>query len=263
MTLPLLNALTWSSSRRLSLRPAPRHLKPAPDKAGPLAHQLWEGTAGVRAELQHSLFMQRLLYGQWGTSIYGQWSFGLHIVSYLQCLRALYQALEAALQEHQNHPTVAGFLLPELFRSPIISLDLQSFGLQGEETFFPKSTVTLHVERLRTLSQEAPHLLVAHAYARYVSELLSGTFQGDLIARTFELEGSEGTLLFRAVPPHEIENYRRQAEQKLNQLLLRNAEADEVVQEAKLAFRLTCLLFEELTRHSLGIRTSEAKGARP
>ena len=112
------------------------------------------------------------------------------------------------------------------------------------------------MERVRQLVVVAPHLLVAHAYARYARDILAGPLLGSQVARTFELSEGEGTAFFQAVKAESLDILCHRVNGHLDQLPLSEDGKAEVVQEARLAFRLDTLLCDALARESLGLSAS-------
>lgn len=233
-----------------------RESERAPDGV-PLSVRLEEGTAATRREAEQSAFLRSLFRGTWGTSVYGQLVRGRHYVTYLQCLREVYGALEAALESLCGHLVVGSFLLPELWRSQSIEADLRCFqGEEWQETPRPVHLAALHVERIRQLALVAPHLLVAHAYARYTRDILGGPLLASQVARAFELSEGEGTAFFQAVRAESLDFLRIRVNRNLDRLPLSDEDRREMVQEARLAFRLDTLLCDALARESLGLVSS-------
>ena len=219
----------------------------------PLSVRLEEGTAATRREAEQTPFLRGLFRGSWGTSVYGQLVRGRHYVTHLQCMLQVYEALEGALESQCSHPVVGGFLLPELWRSEALEEDLRCFlGPSDSETPQPSHLTALHVERLRQLRLVAPHLLVAHAYARYARDILPGPHLGQLVARAFDLSEGEGTAFYQAVAPSSVEALRLRASRRLDSLPLTEEGVGALVQEARLAFRLDTLLADALARESFG-----------
>jgi heme oxygenase len=220
----------------------------------PLSVRLEEGTAATRREAEQTAFLRSIFRGTWGTSVYGQLVRGRHYVTYLQCLREVYEALEAALESLCGHLVVGSFLLPELWRSQAIEADLRCFqGDEWQEAPRPVHLTALHVERIRQLTLVAPHLLVAHAYARYARDILAGPFLASQVAHAFDLSEGEGTAFFQAVRPESLDFLRSRVNRNLDRLPLSDEERRELVEEARLAFRLDTLLCDALARESLGM----------
>jgi heme oxygenase (biliverdin-producing, ferredoxin) len=224
----------------------------------PLSKRLEEGTAAPRREAEQTLFMKGLFRGAWGTGIYGQFVRGRHYITYLQCLLEVYEALEEALESQRTHAAVGGFVFPELWRSQAIQEDLACFlGEEWRDTPRPLHLTTTHVERIQELVEEAPHLLVAHAYVRYIRDILSGPLLGNMVARAFDLTEGEGIALYQSVGPSSLEIFQRRVTRNMDALNLSDEQMREVVQEARLAFRLEIQLSDALSRGALGLRSPE------
>lgn len=223
----------------------------------PLSVRLEEGTAATRREAEQTPFFRGLFRAPWGTSVYGQLVRGRHYVTYLHCLLEVYEALEAAMESLCGHPVVGGFLVPELWRSRAIEADLRCFlGESWQEAPRPVHLPALHVERIRQLRVVAPHLLVAHAYARHARDILAGPVLASQVARAFELSEGEGTAFFQAVRAESLEHLRHRVNGSLDKLPLTEEGKSELVQETRLAFRLDTLLCDALSRESVGMDSS-------
>ncbi|SES81660.1 heme oxygenase (biliverdin-producing) [Stigmatella erecta] len=224
----------------------------------PLSKRLEEGTAAPRREAEQTLFMKGLFRGAWGTGVYGQFVRGRHYITYLQCLLEVYEALEEALESQRTHAAVGGFVFPELWRSHAIQEDLTCFlGEDWRDTPRPLHLTTPHVTRIQELVEEAPHLLVAHAYVRYTRDILSGPMLGNMVSRAFDLTDGEGIALYQSVGPSSLEIFQRRVSRNMDALNLSDDQMREVVQEARLAFRLEIQLSDALSRGALGLRSPD------
>lgn len=226
----------------------------------PLSVCLEEGTAATRRETEQTPFPRSLFRGTWETSVYEQLVRGRHYVTYLQCLQEVYGALELALETLCAHPVVGGFLLPELWRSQALEADLRSFlGPSWSELPRPAHLTGLYVERIHQISQVSPHLLVAHAYVRYTRDILAGPLLGEQVARAFDLSDGDGTTFYQAVSAESLDALRHRASRCLDNLPLSLKAMKEVVQEARLAFRLDTFLSDALAREALGGDSSQVE----
>jgi heme oxygenase (biliverdin-producing, ferredoxin) len=85
----------------------------------------------------------------------------------------VYNALETALQQHSNSAIALYF--PELNRTENLARDLAFYygdNWQEQITLSPAGSV--YCDRLQTLAQNDPALLMAHAYTRYMGDLSGG-----------------------------------------------------------------------------------------
>lgn len=222
----------------------------------PLSVRLEDGTAATRREAEQALFLQGLFRGRWGNSVYGQLVRGRHYVTYLQCLLEIYGALEVSLETLSTHPVVGGFLHPELWRSLALQEDLRCFlGESWHEAPRDEHLTSLHLERIRQVSLVSPHLLVAHAYARCIRDILPSPQLAPQVAQAFDLTEGEGTAFYQSATASSVDALRLRVLQSLDSLPLSEEEVRAMVKEARIAFRLDTLLFDALARSSLGLNT--------
>lgn len=221
-------------------------------RALPLSLVLERGTTEARRQAEQSVFLEALFLDTW-EGIYGQFVRAQHYVSYLRELHALYTAFEGVLATLPESPLTQVLRLPELRRASALSSDLVYF--RGEVADPPARAQTrMHVERLREVATEAPHLLVAHAYARCVLDLFTAPSRAPLVSNAFELEAGWGTAFYNAVlTSRELGGFRSRLHARLDELALSEGEVREVLQEARLAFRLQVLLCEDLARGMPGL----------
>lgn len=165
----------------------------------------------------------------------------------LRNLRAIYEALEAGLDEH---PGDARLWRPELRRLPALEQDLDRLHVGDWRADAPLTPAALaYVQRLTELAATAPGLLLAHAYLRYLGDLHGGQILARLIQRQFGLQAAErpsGTAFYAFGEPARVEQLKREFREGLDALPLRPGDADAFVAEACEAFRLHQQLFEEL-----------------
>ncbi|AKQ64323.1 Heme oxygenase [Myxococcus hansupus] len=231
-------------------RPASVPLATGPQ---PLSVLLAEGTAKLAEQAERSLFIQSLFFDAWEGGLYGQYVRAQHYVSHLRQLHTLYTAFETALPRVMGTTLTTALLLPELRLASTLESDLTYFcGDARTETFACVET-RLHAERIREVSEDAPHLLVAHAYARCVLDVFAGHRRAQRITDAFELAEGQGTSFYGAVPESELAAFRVRFHSRLDGLELDEDEAREVVQEARMAFRLHSLVCDELARGATGI----------
>jgi heme oxygenase (biliverdin-producing, ferredoxin) len=210
-----------------------------------LSAALLAGTADARRQLGRSPFLAALLEGAWGGGVYGEYARALQCVHYLRCLREVYRALEAALGRHRAHPVVRCIPRTQLLAPEAIERDLWRLAGDDWQELAPTAcAAALHAERLGLLADEAPALLVAHAYAATVCESLTAGLPGAWVTRTFRCPLDPRERCPR-VTGGSCPVTRRWAEH-LDELPLAPAEAAELVQEARLAFRLREQLCAEL-----------------
>ncbi len=237
----------------------PPPLTPGP---APLSALLAEGTAKLVEQVERSLFIQALFFDTWECGLYGQYVRAQHYVSHLRQLHALYAAFESALPLVMETPLTPVLLLPELRLAAALEADLTYFCGESRTDAQVCVEARLHAKRIREVSEDAPHLLVAHAYARCVLDVFTGHRRARRIAESFELAEGQGTRFYGAVPEAELVAFRVRFHSRLDGLELDEDEAREVVQEARMALRLHALVCDELARGATGIAAGLHSDAR-
>jgi heme oxygenase len=219
----------------------------------PLSVLLAEGTEQTRQQAEGSLFLQTLFHDRWEGGVYGQFVRAQHYVSYLRQLHFLYAAYEAVLPSVMETPLTSLLLMPELRRADALEEDLVYFCGETRTDAFACDEVRQHAERLREVAAHAPHLLVAHAYARCMLDVFSGPARARCVAEAFELEEGRGTRFHPTLTALELAAFRVRLHSRLDGLELDADEAQEIIQEARMAFRLHALVCAELARGAPGI----------
>ncbi|MCP3144109.1 biliverdin-producing heme oxygenase [Pyxidicoccus xibeiensis] len=221
----------------------------------PLSVLLEEGTHKAREQAERSLFLQTLFQNAWDGGVYGQFVRAQHYVAYLRQLHHLYRAYEGVLPRVVDSPMTPVLLLPELRRAAALEEDLLYFCGETRTDTFACREARLHAERLREVAEAAPHLLVAHAWARCMLDLFTAPARARVVAEAFELEDGRGTHFHGALTEAELAPFRVRLHSRIDGLELDEDEAREVVHEARMAFRLHALVCDELARGAPGIAT--------
>ncbi|MBU8894202.1 biliverdin-producing heme oxygenase [Corallococcus sp. M34] len=224
-----------------------RRLSVASQATG-LATRLEEETVEARLRVERSLFLQSLFCEPWEGGVLGEYVRAAHYTAYLRQLHVLYSTFESLLPRLRDVPLAQVLWLPELRRASALEADLAWFcGDTRSEPFACEETL-LHVERMREVLEAAPHLLLAHAYTRCVLDLYPGPLKAQLVAESFELEDGSGTAFYNALTLGEVPAFRARLHERLEALRLSEDAVEEIVQEARLAFRLHARLCESLAR---------------
>lgn len=164
-------------------------------------------------------------------------------VDYLLRLRAIYDALEAAVREHRDNPLVGAVYDPALERLEAIDADLAHWA-PGADRVVDSPAVRAYCARFA----DAPWggALVAHHYTRYLGDLSGGQAIGRILGRSFDLQG-EGLAFYDF--PMRPKPYKDAYRDRLDGLGLDGDEIDRVVDEVKLAFSLNQRVFDELAEN--------------
>lgn len=148
----------------------PQTPAPVPDS---LPDRLRLATRSHHAAAERSGVMATLLAGRLPQPTY---------LALLGNLRAVYAALEAALDRHAAQAWLLGFDLTPLRRLPALDADLRDGGA-GPVVVLDATRV--YVERLQALSDDGDPRLLAHVYTRYLGDLHGGQLMSRLVARCY------------------------------------------------------------------------------
>ena len=213
-----------------------------PATAG-LPDMLRAATWPLHTEVEKTGVMRRILAGRFDRWLY---------LALLRNLAAIYDALEPLLARHATHPWLAAIHDPSLARAHALRDDLRVLGADVQAMVLPSTQA--YVDRLRVLGVEAPKLLVAHAYVRYLGDLSGGQVLRRIVRRTLELSGSDGTRFYEFGDDASVAARARAFRQGLASIPADHAAALELIGEAQRAFALHAALFRELDPDPAGKR---------
>jgi heme oxygenase (biliverdin-producing, ferredoxin) len=257
----LRGALRWSGVERSARdrRPPANTLVGSPRAATQrLSARLEEGTGMARRDAAASPYLEALFHGAWNGGVYGQFVRARHYVNHLRQLHVVYEALEAVMPGLKDGPVARVLRLPELRRASSLAADLGWFCGDTRTHPFACPETRLYAQRIHEVAKEAPFLLVAHVWARSAQDLFTAPVRSGLIARAFELEDGRGTAFYNAVSAGELQAFQLRLAARLDEVSLDERAAQEVVQEARLAFRLQGLICDELARDAPGLEVPRA-----
>lgn len=146
------------------------------DTSTALSATLRESTRQDHADAERAGLMPALLGGRLPRPAYA---------ALLRNLQAIYGALEPALDAHATHPCIAPIWQPALRRGAALSGDLSTVtpAEVGSATLAPATHA--YVAHIQQLCHATPHLLVAHAYVRYLGDLSGGQVLARIVARAY------------------------------------------------------------------------------
>lgn len=207
----------------------------------PLSQQLREGTKQSHTLSENTAFMKCFLKGIVEREPFRRLTADLYY---------LYSALEEEIQRHRNHPVVGQIYFPELERRAKLEDDLAYYyGDNWQAEIAPSPEGVNYVNRIRTISNENPALLVAHSYVRYMGDLSGGQSLRHIVRSALDLPPDRGTGLheFDAFPTVESRReFKGRYRDALDSLAIDDATIQAIVEEANLAFQLNRNVFHEL-----------------
>lgn len=203
-----------------------------------LAEKLKLGTQQSHSNAEHTGFMKNFLSG------------GVSQDSFCQLLSNLYfvyRQLESELQCHTTHPIISKIYYPELNRKANLEKDLTFYyGDHWQNNIAPSPATQAYVSRLRELSATEPVLLIAHAYTRYMGDLSGGQSLKKIAQSIFHLEEHQGICFYEFDQIPDVNEFKTQYRQKLNELILNEELQDQIVVEANNAFTLNIAMLRDL-----------------
>ena len=166
----------------------------------------------------------------------------------------VYDALEAALRQHANHPILGTTYLPELHhrlaRTESLANDLRFYygdNWQAQMSLSPAGRV--YRNRIQELSRTDPTLLIAHAYTRYMGDLSGGQSLRKVIRSALPLPPDQGTRFYEfghIATPEARRSFKDRYRQALDALPVNEAAIQRIIDEANEAFRFNRDIMHEL-----------------
>ena len=204
--------------------------------APPLSARLAEATRPLHRRAESAGVMRDLLAGRITRERYA---------ALLASLRAIYAAMEGALDRHAAHPAIAPIRLPGLARAAALAADLAAWSPAGAPPA-PAAAALAYVARLEDLAASRPSLLGAHAYVRYLGDLSGGRILRELLQRSFARPDGRGLAFYDYGDGFDVAAAKARFRAGLDALPLGEDEAGALVDEARSAFERHVALFDDL-----------------
>lgn len=204
-----------------------------------LTARLRAGTSALHAQAERTPFMAALMAGLLDRHGY---------CLMLRNLEPVYEELERAMMRHAGHEQVASVVLPSLFRTQSLRLDLQALHGAAWALDLPVLPACMrYTERIRELAQSDPALLAAHAYVRYLGDLSGGQMLQRVVARGLRLAPGDAGLAFLDFGlPDDVTRLASSLRAGLDQVVRSGTDEAALACEATWSFELHCVLFAEL-----------------
>lgn len=203
-----------------------------------LATKLREGTKKSHTMAENTGFIACFLKGTVEKTSYRTLVSNLYFV---------YSAMEEELERQKDHPIISQIYFPELNRKPALEQDLYYYyGANWRDNIAPSTAAQDYIARIRTASNIAPELLVAHSYTRYLGDLSGGQILKGIAQRGMNLVEGEGTNFYEFPTIADEKAFKAKYRQAMNDLPVDEATADRIVAEANDAFGMNMKMFKEL-----------------
>ena len=201
-----------------------------------LSALLRQRTSVAHQNAERAPAIRRFFRGEFKPSTYG---------ALLHRLQPAYRALERGLRRHAEHPVVAAFVRPELWRSSALERDLAYYEVVGECT---DPAALDYAARIGQCTHRHPHLLLAHAYTRYLGDLSGGQIVRAQLPKQLGIPEGEGSAFLEFPNIDDVEAYKQGFRRALDTAQLSPAEQLEVVAEANNAFDLNRAVADSVER---------------
>ncbi|BAY99240.1 heme oxygenase [Tolypothrix tenuis PCC 7101] len=159
----------------------------------------------------------------------------------------VYSAMEEEMEKHRDHPIVSKIYFTELNRKHTLEQDLSFYyGSNWREQVQLSPAGEAYVKRIREVSANAPELLIAHSYTRYLGDLSGGQILKGIAQTAMNLNDGQGTAFYEFADITDEKGFKAKYRQALDEMPIDEATADRIVDEANAAFGINMKMFNEL-----------------
>lgn len=213
---------------------------PIPTSTAPsLSQRLREETTDLHRLAERSGIMFELLRGRLDRRDY---------VTLVRDLLEVYTALEERLDGCADAPAIRGIHDRALHRAESLRADLAALhGSDWVREVHAGEPARAYAARIHAAT---PLQLAAHAYVRYLGDLSGGQALGRVIARALALPSEAGVAFYHFRAIGDVTGYKGRFRDALDAIPLAVGDADLVVREAQVAFRLNVRVFEDAGRRT-------------
>lgn len=164
---------------------------------------------------------------------------------YIYNLKAMYKAIEEAIENNKDNENVKAFSTPELYKSHLIEKDLEYFLKDSTEKYELLASTVACVERIKEISTKNPELLVAHAYTRFMADLFGGRTFVPLLGQKYGIT-EEGLNYYNCEGVGEIMPYVMGYGMKINNMNLSEELQEKLIVEVSNSYIYNMAVSQEL-----------------
>nr|BDA98721.1 heme oxygenase [Rhodomonas sp. NIES-1730] len=203
-----------------------------------LATQLREGTSKSHSMAENVSFVKSFLGGVIDKESYKKMVSNLYFV---------YIAIEEAMEKNKDHDCIQPIFYQELNRRESLEKDLEFYyGKNWKKQIFPSEATQAYVNRISTISESKPELLVAHAYTRYLGDLSGGQILKKIAQRAMNLKDNKGLAFYEFPQIRDEQEFKQKYKNALDNLPIPANETSKIIAEANISFNLNMKMFQEL-----------------
>lgn len=203
-----------------------------------LADKLRQGTAKSHSMAENVSFVKSFLGGVVDKSSYRALVANLYFV---------YSAIEQEMSDHQCNPMLQPVYFPELNRKKSLEKDLlYYYGPRWRQSIEPSAVTRTYVDRIHSIGQHQPELLISHVYTRYMGDLSGGQILKNIAKNAMRLPGDDGTEFYVFREISDEKKFKQMYRNALDLIPVEEKQVDSIISEANLAFNLNMKMFQEL-----------------
>ena len=192
-----------------------------------LALALDDGTRKSHSVAENTAFVTGFFRGIATKQAFGQLVASLYFV---------YDAMESAFTECDDEG-VRALDYPQLRRRAALEEDMAYyFGPEWRDSVQPSPATRKYVARVEEVAREAPYLLIAHMYTRYLGDLFGGQMMGGMARRSLDLDASLGTKFYEFDDIPQTKPFIEEWYAQLNKLELSDEQKERIVDEGNEVF---------------------------
>ena len=212
-----------------------------------LAGQLREGTKKSHTMAENTGFIACFLKGVVEKNSYRKLISDLYFV---------YQAMEEEIDRlvSEDHPVIKFIGFKELFRQKTLEKDLEFYyGTDWLNEISISDSAQEYVNRIHSVANNNPELLVGHHYTRYIGDLSGGQILKKIAKKALNLEGNNGLNFYEFELIKDEKKFKESYSNVLNSLPIDQKIADKIIDEANEAFIYNMKMFKELEGNLIGV----------
>ena len=191
-----------------------------------LITKIRKNTAALHSAAEHSGFIKRIVDGNASKESYAEYLFNLS---------AMYKVIEDTIESNSSNEVVKDFVTKELYKYELIQKDLEYLiGDELDSMELLPSTVAF-IERIKEIDKNAPELIVAYAYTRFIADLFGGRTFVALLSVNYKV-GPEGLNYYKCDDIKDIRAYVMNYASKINNMSLTKELKDKLINEVSNAY---------------------------
>lgn len=138
-----------------------------------------EKTSLLHSAAENTGYIKKLVDGSASTLGYAE---------YLLNLEKMYIAIEKALDKNEDNPIIKPFVTRELYRSELIRKDIDFLLGDKKDSIKLLASTEACVSRIEYLSENAPELIIAYAYTRFLADLFGGRTFLSILSTSYKID---------------------------------------------------------------------------